>query len=101
MRIVKINGKEQIMKCNIGVLKRSAKALKIKTPELFPAVDEGDAEVGAMLLFQSIFYSDKKFEMESIDDLRIEEYRKLIDELTEEITSSIPDATGGGDTGKK
>ena len=101
MRIVKINGKEQMMKSNVGIIKRAAKALKIKTPELFYGLNIGDIEVGAMLLFHSINYNDKQFEMETIDEMRMEEFNELIDKLTEEVTGTLPDATGGDTSGKK
>ena len=102
MRIVKINDKEQMMKVTVGVLNRTSRQLKIKTPEIFTGFDNGDLEVAATLLFHSIAYSDKKFEMESINELSIDEYAKLRVELLDEMTKSIPDATAGEEsTGKK
>lgn len=92
MKVAKIFGEEKILKFNIGVLRRSAKALGIKTPELFTLMQTGDMEVGIVLIGECVRTLDRKFDVYSLDDLSINEYTELFGMVMDLIDEGMPEA---------
>lgn len=95
MKIVKINGVEKVLKFNIGVIRRSAKTLGVKTPVLLEMLTQGDMDAGAVFITECVRCLDRKFSIEEIDNLEtIDEYVELFGVCMDLFNANMPEASG-------
>ncbi len=94
MKLTKIGDKEVVICFNIGVLRRSAKILGVKTPELFGMLSSGDMDASIVMLGESIKCTDKNFDVNLLDELSMDQYTKLVELFSEEMTGGLPESNG-------